>query len=93
VIIKKKLDVKHFIVHFSDVADGYDQENEKYYLTVDDPILEGTITFILYPYEGRVTYHRMNKLFCDWKEIDIDNDVLWNYRKLLNREIRRKSFQ
>jgi hypothetical protein len=91
-IIKKKLDVKHFIVHFSDYG-KYDQENEKYYMTIDDPILEGTITFILYPYEGRVTYHRVNNHFCDWKEIDIDDDVLWNYRRLLNIEIKKKIYQ
>jgi hypothetical protein len=86
-IIKKKLDVSHFLVHFSDYGE-YDEENEKYYLTVDDPVLDGTITFILYPFDGTVTYHRVNSVFCDWQEIDIDNDVLWNYRKLLNRKLR-----
>jgi hypothetical protein len=91
-IIKKKLDVSHFLVHFSDYGE-YDQKNEKYYLTVDDPILEGTITFILYPFEGRVSYHRQNKMFCDWNEIDINNDVLWNYRRLLNIEIKKKIYQ
>jgi hypothetical protein len=87
-VIKKKLDVSHFIVNFSDVADGYDEVNEKYYLTEDDPLLEGTITFILYPFEARITYHRVNNLFCDWNEIDIDNDVVWGYRKLLNKKFR-----
>ncbi|KAA0565358.1 hypothetical protein F0342_07050 [Bacillus sp. CH30_1T] len=88
-IIKKEIDVKHFIVHFSNVADGYDQGNQKYYLVVSDEILEGEICFMLYPFEGKVTYHRRNKQFCDWKEIDIDNDVLWNYRKLLNRGLKK----
>jgi hypothetical protein len=83
-IIKRKVDVKYFLVHFCDYAlwDG-----SKYYLVIEDA--SGTITFMQYPY-GECTYHRKNKTFSDLREQKLDVKVIWMHRKMINKYLKKQ---
>jgi hypothetical protein len=83
-IIKKKLDICLFLVHFTDFSEW---NGEKHYMIIEDYKYQGTITLMKYWPES-FTYHRTNKYFCDIKEIPLDNSFIWNNRKVINKQIK-----
>lgn len=83
-IIKKKVDASHFLVYFSDIAEW---DGKKHYLVVDDHIYGGTITLIYY-FPEDFTYHRMNDRFIDWRELPLDKETVWIYRKGINKVLK-----
>jgi hypothetical protein len=83
-IIKKKLDVCLFLVHFTDFSHW---DGEKHYMVIKDHERQGTITLMKYWPES-FTYHRSNKLFCDIKELPLDTSFIWNNRKGINKQIK-----
>jgi hypothetical protein len=78
-IIKRKIDASHFIVHFMDFAEW---DGSKYYIQLPG------ITLMQYE-DGRCTFHRKNESFEDIKETEFDRDFVWAYRKVINEHIRK----
>jgi hypothetical protein len=77
-IIKKKIDAAHFLVHFCDYAEW---DGTKYFIK-----LEG-VTLMQYT-DGSCTYHRKNELFEDIREIEMDREYVWRNRKVVNEFLR-----
>jgi hypothetical protein len=78
-IIKRKIDASHFIVHFMDFAEW---DGSKYYIQLPG------ITLMQYE-DGRCTLHRKNESFEDIKETEFNRDFVWSYRKVINEHIRK----
>jgi hypothetical protein len=79
-IIKKKIDCVHFLVHFVDFAEW---DGEKHYIQLPG------ITLMQY-YDGTCTFHRKNDSFVDIKETEFGRDFVWAYRKVINDFLRTK---
>jgi hypothetical protein len=77
-IIKKKIDAAHFIVHFMDFAKW---DETKYYIQLPG------VTLMQYE-DGTCTYHRKNELFEDIREIEFDREFVWRNRKMINELIK-----
>jgi hypothetical protein len=77
--IRRKADIPLFLVYFCDYAEW---DGEKYYLKVED------ITFMQY-FTGECTYHRVNDNLCDISEYELTNDIVWRYRKYINKHIKK----
>lgn len=84
-VIKKKIDASLFLVYFSDFAEW---DGKKHYIVLEDHLHEGTITLIHY-FPDQFTYHRKNDRFTDWREIPLDKETVWKYRKEINKLLKK----
>lgn len=86
-IIRKKVDASLFLVYFSDIAEW---DGQKHYLVIHDHINDGTITLIYY-FPDHFTYHRTNDYFTDWRELSLDKEIIWQYRKEINKVLKKST--
>jgi hypothetical protein len=73
-IIKRKTDVKMFLVYFCDYAEW---DGTKYFIKLDG------VTLMQYT-DGSCTYHRKTEMFEDIKETEMSYEFVWKNRKLIN---------
>lgn len=87
-MIKDQREVSVFLKNFESVARW---DGEKYYITLDTENPKGTLT-IMKSTKGEFYYHRKNERYWDIKAIKIENDILldiiWAFRKAINKSIK-----
>jgi hypothetical protein len=83
-MIRKKKDVFQFVERFASYSNW---DGIKYYFVFQK--YKGTVTLMKYQ-DDTVTYHRMNELICDIKEIIIVDvyEYLWKNRKYINQQLK-----
>lgn len=88
-VIKRKEDVKTFLGGYMDF---FEWDGNKYYLTVNDTKIGGSITFMRYPNDGPFSIYRKNNRFWDLKESQVNLSEMisffWSHRKEINNLIR-----
>lgn len=82
-IIKKKVDIKFFLVDFVDYAEW---DGNKYFLTVN--ISDGGEITLMQYLNGETTYFSKNKYYWSARELPVNEKVIWENRKFINRFIR-----
>jgi hypothetical protein len=92
-MISSKNEIKEFLTTFESYALC---NGKRYYLLIETKKPKGTLTIIKSP-DGSFYYHRKNELYWDLKETKVESgiltDIIWTFRKAINKSIKEKVFK
>ncbi|GKU81176.1 hypothetical protein [Niallia sp. NCCP-28] len=83
-IIRRKKDITVFVEKFNELASW---DGTKFYLHFVDEQNTGVITLMKYV-DGSMTIYRSNELFWDIKENELSSELIWFYRKGINKQLK-----